>query len=248
MSEKEFNEKLDAWLAENPPRADCPNHPGHPTTLDRGAILGKATVSVDGTLSFRHVYQPCEACLVDRLQERGVPPSLLHCTLDNWQPGSEEGKKQLEAVREFAKVQCGFLFLLGPVGTGKSHLAVGALRLGRGGLFIKQADLLRRLRATYRDDKAADPVEPCKTAGFLVLDEMGVSSGGRDEWPMLHEILDHRYCAMMPTVITSNLTWEELAGLAGDRLSDRFRECAYRVLTLTGESHRPVAHGRYFGE
>jgi DNA replication protein DnaC len=159
---------------------------------------------------------------------------------------TDEAKGQLAAVKGFVAVRRGFLILLGGVGLGKSHLAVGVLRASGAGLWVKQADLLRRLRATYRDDKADDPIEPCKTASLLILDEMGVSAGGKDEGPMLYDILDHRYCAIVPTVITSNLDWETLAETLGERLADRLREATYRVLTLAGRSRRSERRKDYF--
>jgi DNA replication protein DnaC len=168
--------------------------------------------------------------------------------LDNWTPASDEEQRHLAAVRTFAtEVRRGFLMLLGPVGIGKSHLAVAVARKFQHLLFVKQSTLLRQLRATYSDKKAVDPIERCQEAELLVLDEMGVSGGGKDEWPMLSEILDHRYGHLLPTVVTSNLSWDELRAELGERIGDRLRESAHAVLAFAGESHRPAHRAAYFG-
>jgi len=106
--------------------------------------------------------------------------------------------------------------------------------------------LLRRLRDTYRNKAAVDPVDECQQAGLLVIDEMGVSSGGRDEFPMLHEVLDYRHGERKPTILTGNLSWDELKDVIGARLSDRLKESASAILSFSGQSYRSQARTRYF--
>jgi DNA replication protein DnaC len=159
-----------------------------------------------------------------------------------------EAARHLVTVKGFLIKRTGFLVMLGNVGTGKSHLAVAAMREWRAAVFIKQSSLLRELRATYRDRAACDPVSRCQDAGLLVLDEIGLSAGGRDELPLLHEILDYRYGEHRPTILTGNLGLDELRGIIGERLSDRLRECALPVLIFSGPSHRPERRGEYFLE
>ena len=175
---------------------------------------------------------------------------MLACSLDNWTPSNVAERQHVEDVRHYAKtIRRGFLILLGPVGVGKSHLAVGVVRhfKDRGNVFVKQsALLLRQLRATYDDRDADDPIKKCQAAPLLVLDEMGLSGGGKDELPMLSEILSYRYEQEKPTVITSNLSWDELQDELGDRLSDRMREAAYKVLVFSGPSHRSERREAYF--
>jgi len=64
----------------------------------------------------------------------GVPPSLAHAALDNYQPGCESQEKALGKCRRYAgrgldNIARGRgLVLKGPVGTGKSHLCVATVR------------------------------------------------------------------------------------------------------------------------
>ncbi len=63
---------------------------------------------------------------------------------------------------------------------------------------------------------------------------------------MLHEILDYRHGERLPTIITSNLQFENLSGVLGERMADRLRESTFRVLTFSGSSNRRDARQRYF--
>ena len=124
----------------------------------------------------------------------------------------------------------------------------GNWRTFQNGLYVTQAGLLGRLRRTYRDDDAIDPVAQCKKAGLLVLDEMGLTSGGRDEFPMIHEILDYRYGERKPTILCGNITIDQLKQIVGDRMMDRLTECAFAILDFGGPSHRKDGRERYFSD
>ena len=199
-------------------------------------------------------YQDCELCLLEkekiesgeRLAEMGVPLNLRGATFENWTPADEQAEPILASVREFAKVRRGFLLLLGDLGTGKTHLAVAALRTFKTGWLVKQSELLRCLRDTYRDKAAVDPVDKAQNVGCLVLDEMGLSAGGRDELPLLHDVLDHRHGNQMPTILTGNIELETMRAVIGERMADRLRESAFAVLNFGGESNRLEARARYF--
>jgi DNA replication protein DnaC len=133
-------------------------------------------------------------------------------------------------------------------GIGKTHLAVAVMRERGGGRFLTQNQLLLKLRATYRDDKAEDIIEACKRVKLLVIDEVGLSSGGRDELPMLHEILNYRHGAEdRRTILTSNLEKGEFVAALGERMIDRFRESAFASIALKGKSHRAERRTEYHG-
>lgn len=246
------DEIFQALLAKAPREQPCREHPDVILQLSPDTFWDEYRRQSEHSREYcSPVYQRCPKCREEEIRRRlanaGVPSVLHECSLDNWTPGNDQEKLHLEAARTFAmKIRRGFLLLLGPVGVGKSHLAVAVQRTFKYSVFVKQSSLLRQLRATYSDKKAADPIERCQETELLVLDEMGVSGGGKDEWPMLSEILDHRYAHLKATVITSNLSWDELRTELGDRLGDRMRESAHSVLVFSGASHRPEHRDKYF--
>lgn len=135
--------------------------------------------------------------------------------------------------------------LLGGVGVGKSHIGAAILMQRGVGLFVTQNGLLQKLRETYKDRSAEDFVEKAKETDLLILDEVGVSVGGKDEYPMMHEIIDHRYQHMLPMVITSNLDAEGFKGAMGDRIADRIRQASAAILRFCDASKRQATNGHY---
>lgn len=238
-----------AWAAKQPPFR-CSKH-GAELPMDEDASIRASTE--DMTI----VARPCPVCVAEsrevefraRLIRHGVPSNLTHATLNNWQPTTADDRETLAKVREFAKAKRGFLVLMGSdYGIGKSHLAVAVMREAGGGRFLTQNQLLLKLRATYRDDKAEDIIEVCKRVKLLVIDEVGLSSGGRDELPMLHEILNHRHgSASLRTVLTSNLEKDDFVAAIGERMIDRLRESAFASRSLKGKSHRGEMRKQYHG-
>jgi DNA replication protein DnaC len=244
----EFN----AFLATQPQSIPCEAHPEVSRPLDsersktRTADRGRDCAA----------YAPCPLCEAEivaeqeseRLAAMGIPSNLFHATLENWQPATEQSEGHLSKVREFIRVRRGTLIMLGSFGTGKSHLAAAVARGYRAAWFVKQSTLLRDLRRTYDDRNAPDPIERAKRAALFALDELGVSGGGRDEIPMLAEILDYRHCERKPTIVTSNLSLPELRTAVGPRIADRWRESNFAILQFDGDSHRRDARSRYFDE
>lgn len=241
---------IEAQLAQQPQAKPCTIHPHVTRPLDMEATYRATPES--GELAVK--YAPCPVCVAARaeremairLMRQGVPPILIHATFDNWTPDDDAEASHLDSVRQFAVGKRGFLVLLGLRGNGKTHLAVATMRQFRSAWLVEQAELLGMLRKTYRDKAASDPVEKAKEVDLLVIDEMGLSSGGRDELPMLHEILVGRHRERKPTILTSNRPYEEVQAIIGEPMADRLRESAYKILTFSGRSRRPEARQRYF--
>lgn len=198
-------------------------------------------------------FKPCPIC--QRIKhgpeawklKLGIPAELMDATLDNWQPGDEEEAAHLVKVRKFVKQRSGFLLLLGSRGRGKTHLSAAIVSHFRSGRMFTQADLLYRLRQRYSDNTAEDVITAAKHAKILVIDEMGLSAGGKDEFPMLHEILSHRHSNYLPTVLNGNITPTELAQIIGERMQDRLQQSLVYRIIFTGESNRKNLRAQYQG-
>jgi DNA replication protein DnaC len=125
----------------------------------------------------------------------------------------------LDAAVQFAENPNGWLVILGGSYCGKTHLAaaIGNYRLLGGGQVIltEVSTLLDYLKATFRPnsdvtfDRRAYEI---RTTPLLMLDDLkesGISSVWAED--KLHQILNHRYYANLPTVITSTLDPESFA-------------------------------------
>jgi DNA replication protein DnaC len=116
-----------------------------------------------------------------------------------------------QAACTFAQEPDGWLLLVGPNGCGKTHLAVAianyCLRDGAVVLFSVVPDLLAHLRATFSPSatEAYDQrFAKMREAELLVLDDLGAHQSSPWASEKLFQLLNYRYNARFPTIITAN--------------------------------------------
>lgn len=128
---------------------------------------------------------------------------------------------------EYAANPSGWLLLTSKeYGTGKSHLAMAIANAvnGRGGsvYFATTPDLMDDLKATFDggdDESYAARFERIRSAGLLVLDDIGAEKKSDFNAEKLFQIINHRYNRALPTVVTAN-RFDTLDGRLRSRLSD----------------------------
>jgi len=162
-------------------------------------------------------------------------PLLAGMTFDTFDcRGSKASAVQQQKLREaysiarkFAQSPEDWLVLLGPYGCGKTHLAAAIanhrLRAGHPVLFIVVPDLLDHLRATYAPESrvAYDELfERVRAAPLLILDDFGMHAASPWAQEKLYQILNYRYNARLPTVITSVYSLEEIDPRFAGRMAD----------------------------
>lgn len=140
-------------------------------------------------------------------------------------------------ARKYAEEPTGWLVLTGQYGCGKTHLAAAIANhraaIGGSALFVVVPDLLDHLRATFspssrvRYDKRFDEV---RSAPLLVLDDLGTESATPWAQEKLYQILNHRYAARLPTVITTAAPIKELHPRLRSRMLDRRRCTVFEIL------------------
>lgn len=169
------------------------------------------------------------------------------CTFETFlpRPGTE---KALKAAQEFAAnfppADGTGLLILGSYGNGKSHLAAAIVHAakaqGHTAVFASVPELLSRIRATYDEEARETEAQlmfALREARLTVLDDLGAEK--RSEWTLekVYELVDARYRSRRPTVVTTNLTPEELEEQIGHRAYDRLLEMC-RVVLNEGTSYR----------
>ena len=140
-----------------------------------------------------------------------------------------------------------WLVLMGIHGSGKTHLAAAMAndRLKRGlpALFIVTPDLLDALRASFGGDASSGYEKvfyEVRAAPFLILDDFGAQSATPWAKEKLYQVLNYRYNAQLPTVITTNLTLEEIDAPLQSRMSDQ-EYCG--VLAVVAPDYRKTRGG-----
>ena len=155
-----------------------------------------------------------------------IPKAMLErMTFDtfdsNGAPSSKSDERAslsiaLSAARDFAETPGKWLYLHGPTGVGKTHIAVAIANAraqqGASITFWSVPDLLDSLRHTYANpDESSfyalfDSVRSCE---LLILDDFGAQQ--MTDWALekLYQLISHRHDRLLPTVITSQfILWE----------------------------------------
>ena len=139
------------------------------------------------------------------------------------------------------------VLLLGPTGTGKSHLAQAlghrACRRGFSTLYIDAQCLLADLRAARADGTLDRRMQRYTKLDLLIVDDVGLHPLHPTDRVDLYDIIRGRY-EKGSIVFTSNRAVDELHGLFADPLlasaaMDRLLHHAH-VLELTGRSYRTM--------
>ena len=162
-------------------------------------------------------------------------PLLKGMTFKTFDPqyvssNAEEQRQAQAAFRtsmKFAEEPGEWLVLAGQTGRGKTRLAAAIANYcrdsGRQVMFVVVPDLLDRLRSAYNPSNARafdDVFDQVRNVPLLVLDDLGAQSGTAWADEKLFQLVNHRYNACLPTVITTNLTVRDLDARLGSRLTD----------------------------
>lgn len=179
--------------------------------------MGWRIESQDG----REVAARCSCAPQRRLQaaldEARIPPRYAHCTVDGFEIWNKDDptlrpakKRTRDFVDCYPAVERGIVFM-GKVGTGKTHLAVAALKelvetKGARGLYVNFLELVQELQMTFDGGGATrdEILTPVIESELLVLDELG--AGKPTEWvlDLLYFVVNSRYMGKRITIFTTN--------------------------------------------
>jgi DNA replication protein DnaC len=147
-------------------------------------------------------------------------------------------EKAFKASQQFAEKPHGWLVLSGTYGTGKTHLAaaIGNYRsaYGENPIFIVVPDLLDHLRSTFNPSSNVSYdhlFEEIRTASLLLLDDLGTQNSSPWAKEKLFQLLNYRYEARLPTVITTTCSLDEIDPRIRSRMVDARRCEIYAILT-----------------
>ncbi len=172
---------------------------------------------------------PCAAISRGRSikEAAGIPPNYENATLENFQMPQDNPTARLglgtvlmqvkSFVREFPTADKPGLLLVGDTGTGKTHLAVAALKAllekGHEGVFFDYQNLLDRIRSGYDRTSGTSDKEAYQSAlesDVLLLDDLG--SHRVTDWveDIVTSMITYRCNHCKPLIATTNVPDENV--------------------------------------
>jgi DNA replication protein DnaC len=178
---------------------------------------------------------------LDRFNSLDLFSSRTFATFNATVPGVQEA---YDAARRFASDPMGWLVLSGTYGCGKTHLAAAIaherLTAGSSVFFAAVPDLLDHLRAAFAptSEVTYDAMfDTIREVALLVLDDLGSENGTAWASEKLFQLINFRYNARMPTVITTN---NQLQSRMDERIRSRLADLSFvQYLVIKAGDFRP---------
>ena len=249
------------WPPSGPQRCDCPEAVA---AYEKAEADRKAAEQAERDAEAARMMQ-------NRVREiigaSGMNARFLRRTFDSYQQ-TQENHRALTACKKYADTfrdklptadtdpGRNGLFITGPKGTGKTHLAAAIanqlMREGTAVVCMTMIDLLDRIKQTFEKQKQwgaseSSVLNTYKDVPLLIIDDMGKEPA--TEWAVskIYAIINARYEAYLPTIITTNYSDSELVRrltpkdtgdpTTADATIDRLREMCAAIVT-TGDSWR----------
>jgi DNA replication protein DnaC len=151
---------------------------------------------------------------------------------------------KIDRILEWIQKPKDFLMIIGPCGTGKTHLACAmTMDLRTKGMFTKlvfSSTLFLQLRNSFNNGGQSgsemEIIESMIKPDILIVDDLGVQKQSDYVTESWYTIIDTRYRNNRPMACTSNLNLKEIASVMSERIASRLMSGT--VVSLIGGDKR----------
>lgn len=187
----------------------------------------------------------------------GMSRRALSCKFEGYQ-ATFDNQEALQTCNEYVKDfdiiqrnQRNGLFIVGNCGVGKSHLAYAVanalIEKNTSVICMTMIDLLLKIKSSFQSKEQTEEqiLKIYEDCSLLVIDDLGKEKPTEWALQMIYTIVDRRYNALKPIIVTTNYGASELIkrftlnddSSTGAAIVDRlFETCNY--VPITGDSFR----------
>ena len=155
----------------------------------------------------------------------------------------DQSEEVMQKIYDWLSKEKSIFYFCGNVGTGKTYFAAS--------LWNYLEEKKQNLRA-YRESEFFSEIKKvisqdwdygceikrlCESK-WLILDDMGTSQMTDWQKEVLFTLIDTRISNGLPTLITSNLSLQDVKEILGDRVFSRLRSIKNTIIQLDGEDRR----------
>lgn len=216
---------------------------------------GLRMVVVEDAGNFYHPTVECK-CMAERrfrrrMKESGLERFADDYTFDKYNVESKWQEAVKTRAMEYSLNTEGWFFMGGQVGCGKSHLCTAIcnvlLKEGKRVKYMIWAEEINKLKAFGSDPEERErEIAKYMDAPVLYIDDLfkiGENLDGTPQPPTVADkqvafkILNHRYSAKLPTIISTELTFTELLAIS-ESIGSRIKEMAGRPMSINKDINK----------
>ena len=197
-----------------------------------------------------------ELLILKNIQSSGMGKLIERQSFENfdleWYRDDAENYKRMKNNLAIAKQYAedfpkkgGNLLLIGSTGTGKTHVSTAIAKTVISQGFEVLYDSAQNIVSEFENDRFRSGYgqqEPSSKkymdCDLLIIDDLGTEFVNSFTVSCLYNLLNTRQNRGLSTIISTNLSAEELAGKYEGRIYSRIVGCDYRVLFFKGKDHR----------
>lgn len=204
-------------------------------------------------LKQREAMERHQQAMDENLKRAGIPALYQNIDFDSWKVTDKRQLPKIVRVRAYADElfeykQAKNLVLSGSTGTGKSHIISCIVKyVAQNKLirirFMSSAAVMSRINDSRdfksRTEYESEILDQLGNIPVLVLDDVGAKDDIKGRQDLFFTIIDRRYNSHLPTLITTNLSEEQLREYIGDRAFDRLTQrCVW--IECVWQSYRKI--------